>query len=227
MNNYQDRWGRFHDKPCIDGEPSSNNGWIFTAYWYKLNNIHPNLQYTPELVEAGEECAFLLKRHPAPIENRVPMSRDEVLGLSALGFELDLEGWNFSPYPVPKFNPFKLTAQLWELRPTWGPAFNYENRIENQLIYKHRNYFWQNNLDQLYRFAFSVPLQDRAFILRQVEKSNLFYSAVEWVSKQRKATDPSSRLIEWLKWGDKPDLELFEDYFGEDHPFCQKIRGEL
>jgi hypothetical protein len=29
--NFTDKYGRFHYKPCISGEPSSNNAWIYTA----------------------------------------------------------------------------------------------------------------------------------------------------------------------------------------------------
>jgi len=223
MNNYYDKYGRLHHKPCIDGEPSSNNGWIYTAYHFKLHNTYPFLQYDYELIEVGEECAARLKRHPAPIENKVPISRDEILGLTYLGFlkESHLDGWNFSPFPLPKFNLFKLTAQLWELSPEINATHDFNTgKNGSELKFKHRNYFWQNNLDQLYRFAFSVPIQDRAFILECWGETRslryYFYKAIAFVdSKIGKDSG-----IRWLKYG--KSLAAMQEEFPEDHPLRNK-----
>jgi len=42
MNNYFDKFGRLHHKPCINGEPAGNNGWIYSAYFHKAKG---NLNY--------------------------------------------------------------------------------------------------------------------------------------------------------------------------------------
>lgn len=199
MNKYIDKYGRFHHKECINREPSGNNGWIFTAYADKLGI---ELDYS-KLEDCFNQCLnneskFVLR---SPLKGTPVMSRDEILGAAALGLlkERHLNGWSFSPRPIPRFNPFKLAAQLWEVRG------------------KHRNYFWENNLDQLYQFAFSVPIQDRDFILDNTDKkvnvfSALFYSVVSTIDK----LIGGESGIRWLKYGKSKEVMLKE--FPEDHP---------
>ena len=200
MSKYLDKYGMYHDKACIDGQPSSNNGWIYTAYAEKAN-----LPYDKELVrKTFDKCkmpnrdlahGFYLIR--TPYRACPPISRDEILGMAALGFlkPQHLDGWSFSPYPVPKFSLIKAIKQLLELRG------------------KHRNYFWQNNMDQVYRFAFSVPLQDRHFILQKWGKFNPFYWAIAKIDGMFK---PKSGM-DWLKYN--KGLDVMKEEFPEDHPF--------
>ena len=194
MNNYIDKYSRYHHKPVpVFGEPSSNNGWIYTAYAFHLGMIHTGASWRklgdcfrlcrPDQDRPQDGYKFL--RNPG--KETPPISRDEILGLVALGFlqKYHLEklnsNWNFSPYPLPRFSAVQLIKQLWELRPSVEHVgydhFSLLARFKivdhtnvYQLNRKHRNYFWQNNLDQLYRFAFSVPLQDRYFILKCWDK---------------------------------------------------------
>lgn len=196
---YIDRYGRYHHKPCNKEQPSSNNGWIYTAYADKLGLPVNNSDLRDCFNQCLNERNIFVLRSPG--KGLPPMSRDEVLGATALGLlkEENLDGWSFSPRPIPRFNPFKLLAQLWEVRG------------------KHRNYFWENNLDQLYRFAFSVPIQDRDFILDNTNKkvnvfAALFYSAVATIDKM--LNKPSG--ITWLKY-DK-GLEEMKKEFPADHP---------
>jgi hypothetical protein len=202
MNNYEDQYERLHHKPVTNADQiPSNNGWIYTAYFYKLKNIKPNRSKVG-LKLAGEFCAKKLHRHPYYLRPLAPpISRDEILGLAYLGF-LKLEyikGWNFSPKPIPRFNPIKLVKQLLEVKG------------------KHRNYFWENNLDQMYRFAYSVPLTDRHFILKQQGEFNLFYWAIAKVDSMSSKRSG----IRWLKYG--KGLEEMKEEFPEDHP----IRKDL
>lgn len=218
MSNYIDKYGRYHHKPCINGEPSSNNGWIYTAYADKLG-LPVN---DSELRSCFNQClnehnTFVLR---SPGKGLPPMSRDEILGAAALGLlkARNLQGWSFSPRPIPKFNPitfFKQLSRVFTLNPInrdgswvklWGPLYT-----------RHRNYFWENNLDQLYRFAFSVPIQDRDFILDNTDKkvnvfAALFYSAVATVDKW--FNKPSG--ITWLKYG--KGLKEMKSEFPADHP---------
>ncbi len=208
MNNYYDKYGRLHDKPCIDGEPSSNNGWIYTAYAKKLGiPLDEN-----KLWECKQACQvwvnnphyMYLTRSPG--KKLPPMSRDEILGMAALGLLhpnlANTKNWNFSPFPLPRLNPFKLISQLLECRG------------------KHRNYFWQNKLDQVYHVAFSVPVTDRAFILRcWGETSSLrygFYRAIEWID----SLSSKENGIRWLKYG--KSLKGMQKEFPADHPLRQK-----
>lgn len=198
MNNYIDKDGFFHDSPCINGEPSSNNAFIYTAYAHKLGFRH---EYN---VHIAEMCDYLKVRRKGLYNP--PISRDEILGLAYLGHlnEEFLKGWNFCPSnrKLPRLNPFKLVKQLLECRG------------------KHRNYFWTNNLDQVYHVAFSVPLQDRAFIMRCWEQDGgilafkyNFYRLIEYFDKKSKKRNG----IRFLKYG-TGRKEMLEE-FPEDHPF--------
>lgn len=201
MNNYFDKWGRLHHKPCTDGYPAGNNGWIYSAYFHKAGG---KLDFY-KLRICFEGCvrneAFY--RHPPSVSSKVPMSRDEVLGAAALGLlkSAHLNGWNFSPYPIPAFNLKTLIKQVLELRG------------------QHRNYFWQNSLDQIYRFAFSAPIQDRAFLLECWGETRslryFFYKAVAFFDS--KIGKPKNG-IPWLKYGGEKSKEIMKTEFPEDHP---------
>lgn len=194
MNNYTDKYGRYHDKPCIDGEPSSGNGFIYTSYAKKLG-FFINLDH-----EHTEHCSMFLVRHQHKITS--PISRDEILGLAYLGYYPNMNGWNFSPYALPKFNLIKLIKQLWQIRN------------------EHRNYFWENGLSQVFHVAFMVPFHDRDAILRYSGAiRNPLYRFIAWIDSKIKPKSDSGALIRWLKYDIMPDVEVFERYFGSDHPF--------
>lgn len=205
MNNYFDIWDRLHHKPCINGEPSSNNGWIYTAYHYKLQEI-PKYMQSLSLTAVGNECAEKLLRHPLkfkPLEQQVPISRDEILGLAYLGYlkPRHLKDWNFSPFPLPRFSLVKLAKQLFECKG------------------KHRNHFWQNNLSQVYHVAFSVPLQDRAFLLEcWGEKKSLRYFFYKGIAMLDAKFGKPKNGIHWLKYGGDERKRVMQTEFPEDHP---------
>ena len=203
MNYYEDKWGRYHDKPVTDTNLiPSNNGWIYTAYVEKAGIPIDYL---------GLEACFLNCKVSNPdLPNGValtrspgkptpPISRDEILGMAALGFlkPRHLNGWNFSPYAIPKFNLFKTIKQFIELRG------------------KHRNYLWQNSMSHTYRFAFSVPLTDRHFILQKWGKFNPFYWLVAKIDA--KFSKPKNG-IHWLKYGGSERIPAMQQEFPQDHP---------
>lgn len=220
--NYFDKYGRLHHKICIDGEPSGNNGWIFSAYYEKAGG---KLDFIL-LYECFKDC---VKQHPSgqfytirsPDKLTPPQSRDELLGLAYLGFlkPSHLNGWNFSPFPLPRFSIIKLVKQLWELRPDvyfYGRNFG---KTKLNVEWKHRNHFWQNNLDQIYRFAFSVPLQDRAFLLECWGKTKslryFFYKGIAMLDA--KFGKPKNG-IHWLKYGGEERKKIMQAEFPEGHP---------
>ena len=194
MNNYIDQYGRYHDRPVTASNPiPSNNGWIYTAYADKVGLPVDDykLRYCVDLSTQGDDVIWRSPGDPTP-----PMSRDEILGLVSLELIATPKDWNFSPYPIPKFSLKKLIPQLKLL---------YEHR-------KERNYFWQNNLDQIYRFAFSVPLVDRDFILRKEGKFNLFY----WLIAKVDSMIGDDSGISYLKYGNSK--EAMQQEFPLDHP---------
>lgn len=208
MNNYFDKYGRLHDKPCVNGEPSSNNGWIYTAYYMKSGNYVDsmflyNCFRQCKQVDPNTGRLYLVR---SPFKDLPPMSRDEILGFAALNFlkPSHLNGWSFSPYPIPPFSLKTLIKQVLELRG------------------QHRNYFWKNKLDQIYRFAFSVPLSDRAFLLECFGETRslryFFYKAIAFLDS--KIGKPVNG-IPWLKYGGDERKEIMKTEFPEDHPLRQ------
>lgn len=205
--NYKDKYGLWNVKPCVDGNPSGNDGWILTAYAQKVG-------FVVVLHELYETWGSLMCRGGFPIE-RLPnkpvpfVSRDVILGVVFLGLtdvkQLKRMGWNFSPRPLPELNIFKLIHQLWQLRG------------------KHRNHFWQHpGFEQVYHVAFMVPLQDRAALYRfSGGTAPMLYRLIEWFDKRRKPENNSSALIRWLKYNQVPELKVFEEYFGEKHPMTR------
>lgn len=216
VNNYVDEYGRYHHKPVTELEPiPSNNGWIYTAYAAKvgLPIDRQKLLDCFVLCETYDNGVYRLIR--SPDMPNPPISRDEILGLAELGLlsPANLDGWNFSPYPIPKFSLTKLIKQVSQLittRPAsaegswyklWGPFYT-----------RHRNHFWQNNLDQMYRFAFSVPLTDRHFILKSLNKFNLIY----WAIARADSIFGKDTGIRYLKYGKSKTAMKTE--FPADHP---------
>ena len=210
MSKYQDRYGMYHDKPTINWEPISNNAWIYTSYAKKAG-----LPYSEDLVN----ITFLKCKKPnislptgmylirTPYKACPPISRDEILGMAALGFlaPSHLDGWSFSPYPIPSFNLKTLIKQVKELKG------------------QHRNYFWQNKLDQIYRFAFSVPVQDRAFLLEcWGETKSLRYFFYKGIAMLDAKFAKPKNGIHWLKYGGEERKKIMQQEFPEDHP----LRGK-
>jgi hypothetical protein len=218
MNNYIDKYGRYHDKPVnASGDPSSNNGFIYSAYAAKLG-----LTLSKGLIhQCFDYCLNFAKKFyfRSPGKALPPISRDEVLGAAALGFLFPrhLNGWNFSPFPLPKFNLFTLVKQLWQLRPTWEMQY-IDGKFKTVSAFKHRNYFWQNNLDQLYRFAFSVPLTDRHFLLSQWGRFTWYnpMHLLYWTIAKIDSKLGKSNGIRWLKYG--KGVEEMTSEFPADHP---------
>lgn len=213
-NNYQDAYSRYHHRPITAADPfPSNNGWLFSAYAQKLG--------LPTDRNKLEQCYAKCRVHVwdnhnsvrrNPGENVPPLSRDEILGIAALNLPFTdlyrIQNWNFSPYPLPRFNLFTFIKQA-------------------KLALDHsedRNYFWKTGLSQLYRFAFSVPLVDRAFILKQwgsfrwYKPSHLFY---ELLARADKAFTRNPNGLDWLKYGTEKGFTqmLLDDKIPQDHPF--------
>lgn len=200
---YIDRYGRIHDKPVVNGDYSSNNGFFYSAVARKLGGFVP-IDY-----RYASECSKRKVRHLDKVEP--PISRDEILGLVSLGTmtQRELPTWSFSPYPLPNFNLITLVKQLWDCKD------------------KHRNYFWQNNLSQVYHVAFSVPLQDRHFINTIFKRFNPLYWVIAKVDSWLTPKSNSGHLIRFLKYDIMPDIKVFEEYFGPTHPITYLARNKI
>lgn len=239
MSKYIDQWGRIHNKHVTKADPfPCNNSWLYSAYTAKAGIV---VSVNPEVATI---CAIDFKRHPSVVKSDVPMSRDEILGLAYLGYiqEEIFNTWKFNPKsrPIPKFSLIKLVKQLWELSPKYinilkkdNSSYDWEEFAKDHYfelkgkgrftrLVPHRNYFWQHNLDQLYRFAFSVPVQDRHFILKTWGKfqwfnpAHVFYAVIGKLSSFYKPNG-----IDWLKYG-VAEKEMVKE-FSEDHPIRQRL----
>jgi hypothetical protein len=224
MNNYIDSRGRLHDKPVTEANPfPSNNPAIYSAYSHKVG-VKLNLDDETMLI-----CATDRVRHRAEDKISPPQSRDEILGLEYLGYNdvrLSEDGWKFNPKdrPIPKFSLIKLFKQaraLVVVQPYYKRILGVDVKMYHFEL-AHRNFFWQNNLDQIYRFAFSVPLQDRYSILKWSGKfkfyrpDHLLYLSISLIDRLGK---PSG--IHYLKYGGEKNLIEMVKEFSEDHPIRQ------
>lgn len=235
-NNYKDKYSRYHDAPVTPENPiPSNNGYIYSAYSAKLGLPIDYSKLSPYFklcTHKHPDGSIYFTRHSLSDKSGgAPFSRDEYLGGVYLGLIPAQDNWNFSPFPLPKFSLVKLIKQLWELRPsyerinTWQDDGEDGYYFERKIVWQHRNYFWKNNLNQLYRFAFSVPIQDRHFILKCWEKFqwynpvHLLYAAVAKVDSLL----PKKSGIKWLKYGGKGNLKAMVKEFPVDHPIRVKV----
>jgi hypothetical protein len=205
VNIYQDRFGRWHDKPCINGKPSSNNGWLYSAVAAKLG-LQVNISKS-----AYDWCYEYKERHPF-ITTRPYWSRDEEIGLRYLHNPAKYHcNWDFWPSAIakPKFNLFLFIKQACQCV-DWK-SFNL----------KHRNYWWQNELWQIGHTAFVVPLNDRYFCLNLQGRYNPIYHLIHIISHWKQPKDRSARLLRFLKTG--KDRQAVANYFPKDHPFQEYV----
>lgn len=229
-----DKWSRWHDKLCRDGKPSSNNGWIYSAYadlvglpvnrtklYECFSQSRPNYPHTWPL-------------HRSPGKALPPMSRDEILGLDYFNMlwttELaDVRYWQFCDLPGFKPKP------LW--RTNWIGAFYYlalmgiaqliklcwwnDDNVDEAPAWirkwSHRNSLWE--APALWHLGFRLMPQDTWYMLKRAgfdKRISWLHNKYAWYSMERtiKSGDPSGTLIVWMKLN---RLNL------TDHPLYKKI----
>jgi hypothetical protein len=232
----RDKFGQYHVKPCIDGEPSSNDGMIVTAYAKKvgLPTLIPWDMYTK-----------IAKIDHLPIE-RTPgkslpyPSRDFFLGTTAMGIipEVMYTEWKYSPIKPPKFDLKQFLKELWMMTPDLMSKSDWAFQVTQRepgtplkllnwvLVFKHRNFFWRNGLTQLFRFVFVIPMSDRPFHIRmQLQEVPWIYRVREAIDKKIPTSNNSSKLIKYLKYDIDPGLQCFVEYFGAEHPITKAYQS--
>jgi hypothetical protein len=141
-----------------------------------------------------------------------------------------LENWKFNPkdYPIPAFSLSKLITQAKSLvvvKPYYKKILGMDIKLYHFEL-AHRNTYWINKLDQIYRFAFSVPLQDRYSILRWSGKfkpylpSHLAYATISLIDRLGK---PSG--IRYIKYGGDKNMKEMVKSFPADHPVTIKVNS--
>lgn len=240
MNKFQDYWTRWHHKIVRElKSPSSNNGFIYTAYCkivglpFKIARVRDCFM---ECVESFNP--ILVYRNPGQPDP--PMSKDEWTGLLSL-YVVSAEfmrdrNWMMVGTEV-KFNLIEFVKQA------GNASWDY---IKTQ----DRNYIWKNNLEQLYFILYKYPRADRFYACwvhynRTAKKLPELYNPLNWVwfflqavYNARFGTD-SVKNYKYLQLRDmnldnkfftnliKPWI-TFPRYFGKDHPISKRwLRGDV
>jgi|11BtaG_2_1085332.scaffolds.fasta_scaffold00997_5 hypothetical protein len=237
MNNYQDRFTRFHDKPTDGRNPSSNNGFIYTAY---AKHIVPDMVDQMKITECVHKCLvdknkFQINRNPN--DPTPPLSRDEVMGILSIykntGYGdllykcLKSNHWNFCNLPEYEKKPLNLNRIL------TAADILYDIKDE------HRNTVWKENMIDAYPLAFRLPPSDIYYLKRlygdkpnMLERLHFYAETLQSVYKG----DKSGRVITWLKIKDlgledtflgkkviAREKQSFEEYLGKEHILTKNI----
>jgi hypothetical protein len=205
-NNYFDKHGFVHDKPCINGEPSSGNSKIYTAYLAKITIPSGKTPIMGTLIDHEIITCFRKKIRITYKETNQNLSRDEYIGMIYL-FDLladkAIEEDFWMCEDKPKFNLIEFFKQLIP-------------HIKNRKL---RNYWWQNNLDQMKFLTMKLNLSDRAFVYRIAKrKIPLIYRLIEWFDKKLKPSSRSSAAIRSFKYGIDNHQGILDYFQQPDHP---------
>ena len=221
-SNYQDRYTRWHDKECKNGDPSSNNGWIYTAYAKYLAPDTTNSHYILLCAQGCIKSYSPLIAHRLPGKPFPPMSKDEIIGLVSLGLmhnhELQNSHYNFCNIDRNFDRKLSFKSVYKAIKTLWG------------IRKEHRNYVWQNQLVDAYPLAFKLGPEDIYYVKKMSgEKPSLLETGIAYLNgiMTYYKGNKSARMMLWLKMEDLkhpllkyiPKKQWVLDYFGEKHPF--------
>ena len=217
---FVDRLGFYHDKPCHNGEPSSNNAWIYTAYAKAIGLKIPELRiihYQYQLCyDRDAQDGFYFYRDPVKLEP--PISRDEMIGMVSLlpNTVFTLLKHNFYLYDKSILKHYSYFEAL-----CWG------FKIRN----KHRNFLWQNQVYPVYRLAFRLWHHDRYYMKKRSKiKPTVFETVCFYIYMIHSVifANPGNKNLLWLQLHDMDSkywIQLidrknnFLRYFGLQHIF--------
>lgn len=227
MKVYQDIDTFYHDKPCINGEPSSNNGFIYTAYSKYLN---PNTTDRHRILARFIKCTKSLspvKITRLPQMETPPCSKDEVVGMVSLGllsnYELSRSHYNFCSQDIEFERKLSLKSIFRAVKAL------YKIRKE------HRNYVWENKVIDAYPLAFRLPPEDIYYVQKYHGVNPGLFNTIMFhlgaISTYIRG-DKSSRMMLFLKLNDLnhplkkliPVKKWVRNYFGDDHIFTRKLK---
>tara|TARA_B100000508_G_scaffold55003_1_gene42581 strand:+ start:1717 stop:2391 length:675 start_codon:yes stop_codon:yes gene_type:complete len=224
MKNWTDAYGRWHDKPTDGDRPSSNNGYIYSAYAHKLDllkNISSiNECYQKSIVNINN---VNFNRHPDiwQTENTAPPSRDEVIGLISLGLlnanYLKNNHWCFwiDGKPLEDIDWFNTIIEMLKLAG------------------KHRNEVWTGEYPDAKQLAFRLNFHDRFYVKYMAGMKTTTEEEMLWsyyVDDMKKTNNWSAKNICILQMSDigldishmnKP--KSYNKYFQKEHPFLKVI----
>lgn len=226
MSKYQDRNSMYHDKPVENGDPRSNNGWIYSAY---SQYLAPETLDHMKLLALRTSCTKSmspLKITRLPGKETPPQSKDEIIGLISLGLlsneDLRRSHYNFSSQDVEFERKLSLKSVYKAIKALYA--------IRNE----HRNYIWENKVLDGYPLAFRLAPWDIFYVKKMAGKrpslleTTLFYlNAYTTIKKGNK----SVRMMLWLQLADMkhyllkyiPLKDYVLSYFGPEHTFYTNI----
>jgi len=226
MNTYQDNMTMWHDKPCTDGNPSSNNAWIYTAY---ARHLAKDTVSHEHMLIRFNECVTNyapLRFDRLPGKKHPPVSKDEIIGAVSLGLitpkELEFNHWNFCN--LENYMPKKLTLS----------GIYKAIKVIKSAQGQHRNYIWQNSLTDAYCLTFLLPPEDQYYVKKlHGERAGIFRTIIFYINTYLTLTgdNKSAKMLKWLQLEDlKHPLLRFvnknkfvTEYFGLDHPFTKGL----
>lgn len=227
MKNYQDKDTCYHDKIVTDGEPSSNNPMIYTAY---SKYLAPNTIDRQKLIARFIRCTkslypLKINRHPGVEE---PLySKDEVIGAVSLGLlsdsELSKSHYNFCNTDEEFERKLSLKSILKAAKALY--------KIKDE----HRNYVWKNRIVEAYPLAFLLPPNDVYYVQKYSGKTPGIFTTImfylNFISTYVKG-DKSSRMMLFLQLNDLkhplrkivPKKKWVKNYFEADHTFVRLLK---
>ena len=219
---WTDEFGRWHDKPTNGERPSSNNGYIYTAY---AKNLELTIDLTSirhcfqnSVLDIG---SVKFTRHPAKwlTSDTPPPSRDEVLGLISLGLldvtYLKKNEWCFEirGKKIDRLDWFKVILEML------------------QLSQEHRNEVWRGNYPNASQLAFRLGFHDIFYAKAMIGIPTSVEEEMIWsyyVDDMKHSRDWSAKNVCIMQM---EDLELdiskmskknsYKKYFKEGHPFVK------
>jgi hypothetical protein len=225
MKTYKCKYGLYHDKPVSDGEPSSDNGWIYTAYAKSLGLQVPSWEELSVLMKGCMEERnpdFWIERLPVnrrKDELDPPVSHDELIGMISLSvlppLLLKNKGWTTTTVSSEDYTWLEQLEALWLLRG------------------QHRTFIHKEEIREAYPIAFKLGAHIRYYAKKLHGKKTTMFEALAfhvsivldifqssaWASTHNISTlmleDLNSKFL--IKFFNKEKNYL--DYFQEGHPF--------
>lgn len=226
-NNYQDKFSRWHHKPVRDGSPSSNNGWIYSAY---ANKVFPQSLEKTKLKHCYEACLRLtnpLVIDRSPSQKNPPVSKDEIIGLVSLGL-LDYEYLEDSHFNF-CFDEFYFNRKLTLTDTLKAIKALYKIRKE------HRNYVWQEEIREAYPLAFKLMPWDIYYVKKMFNKKVSLFETITFYLNFLFVAFKGSKSIKMLTYLQVSEVapflakfmnkkKLYNKYFGPMHPLSMRIK---
>lgn len=224
MANWTDMYGRWHDKPTAGKKPSSNNGYIYSAYAQQLGlliNIDTIDECFHHSIKNIDHVKFT--RHPDLwlSEGTPPPSRDEILGLISLGIlnasYLIKNHWCFwiKGQPLNNLNWFNTFLEMLKLSD------------------QHRNEVWTGHYPHAEQLAFRLNFHDVFYVKYMAGLKTSIEEEMLWsyyVDDMKKTENWSAKNICIMQMSDiglditeMKKHESYANYFQIGHPFLEEF----